>query len=514
MKKSFSVNIGYRLFNIDEDAYERLQLYLDHVKAKLNAEGSDEVIKDIEIRIAELLGSRMTPSKEGVVLADIEFVISELGEPEQIEDFSEGSEDKKQDARQDRRLFRDPDQRIFGGVCSGLAAFFDVESLWVRIAFVVLFMIGGSGLLIYLILWLVVPVAATSAEKLQMKGRKVNVHNLSDRVRDEFDHVRTSFTSRKGRPAGHARAARSGGSVIESDAFKTLMYIFGAIGGFFLIAFSLMFLAGFSLAFFADISYLIHSHDFGVSASLFDMIFFITTNPFTGWLSVLSILFFIGIPLISMIIFGLKLIFRFHFPLKWYNRIASSLWGISFVALAALVIYHVVYFSNSTNEGKTILVPKSDAVVELSLASVAPGFNKQNGDKWNHWYFTDNKGVLQMIAQPDIEIEPELSDSVIRVEAHLRNSGKRSTLSYNYWVPRVQDSTKIIIPGWLPSEAGDFHSADIEIFVPVGTRLSLTPEMRQMLHNQDELDKVLLTTGDFVMTADGLRPAPANNVVK
>lgn len=514
MKKSFSVNIGYRLFNIDEDAYDRLNRYLDNVKSSLDAEASDEVIKDIEIRIAELLSERINASKEVIVLADVEYVISELGEPEQIGDFSEEKESKQQTSRNDRRLFRDPDERIFGGVCSGLAGFFGIDALWVRIAFVVLTIFGGSGILIYLVLWLVVPVAGTSAEKLQMKGRKVNVSNLSDRVRDEFDQVRNSFRKKKGNPQTQAHTAKTGGSVIESDAFRSLMYIFGAIGGFFLIAFSLMFLAGFSLSFFADISYLVHSSDLGISASFCDVIFFITTSRFIGWLSVLTILFFVGIPLISMLILGLKLIFRFRFPMKWYNRIASSLWGISFIALAALVIYHVVYYSNSANESKTIVLPRSEKTIEVSLSGKTPDVFNSVASADPHWYFSDNNGNMQLLLQSEIELKPELYDSNTRIVAHLRNAGDLTTLAFSEWVPQVQDSSKIIVPKWMPSGQGSFHLSEVEIYIPVGTAISLSTEMRQVLNSQGELDNVLMTYSDFVMTPEGLRPALVNSLEK
>lgn len=507
MKKSFSVNIGYRLFNIDEDAYERLNKYLDSIKAGLDAEGADEVIRDIEIRIAELLSERINVSKEVIVLADVEFVISELGEAEQIGDFSDEQKSKQQTSRNERRLFRDPDDRILGGVCSGLAGFFDIDSLWVRIAFVVLFMFGGSGLLIYLILWLVVPVAETSAEKLQMKGRKVNVNNLSDRVREEFDQVRNSFRKKKGNPQTQAHTAKTGGSIVESDAFQSLMYILGAIGGFFLIAFSLAILAGFALSFFADISYMVHSHDLGVSASFCDAMFFITTSRFVGWMSIVAFLLFVCIPLISMLIFGLKLIFRFRFPMKWYNRIASSLWGISFVALAALTIYHVVYYSNSVNESKTIIIPKTNKTIQLSVDGKTPDVFNSIGSADTRWYFSENNGKMQLLLQTELEIEPEMYDSNIRIVAHLRNAGDLTTLAYSDWVPMVQDSSQIIIPEWLPSGQGSFHISEVEVYIPVGTQISLTPETRQLLNAQNELDNVLMTYSDFVMTSDGLRPA-------
>ena len=506
MKKNFSVNIGYRLFNIDDDAYERLNTYLDTIKSGLDAEGADEVIRDIEIRIAELLSGRINASKEVVVLSDIEFVISELGEPEQIGDYSDDNKSKQQTSRNERRLFRNPDDRILGGVCSGLASFFDIDSLWMRLAFVVLFFFGGSGLLIYLVLWLVVPVAETSAEKLQMKGRKVNVNNLNDRVRKEFDQVRNTFRKRKGNPQTQAHTAETGGSIVESDAFKTILYIFGAIGGFFLIVFSLIFLVGFVLSFFADISYMVHSHDLGVSASFCDAIFFISINRFLGWISLISILFFIGIPLLSMLIFGLKLIFRFRFQMKWYNRISASLWGISFVALTALIIFHVVYYSNSANESKTIIIPRSEKPIELSLYSKTPDVFNSIGTADTRWYFSDNNGNMQLLLQTEIEIEPEMFDSNTRIVAHLRNAGDLTTLAYSDWVPAVQDSSKIIVPKWMSSGQGCIHISEVEIYIPIGTHISLTPETRQLLNAQGELDNVLMTYSDFVMTSEGLRP--------
>jgi len=371
-------------------------------------------------------------------------------------------------------------------------------------------MMGGSGLLIYLVLWLVVPVAATSAEKLQMKGRKVNVNNLSDRVRDEFNHVRNSFRSKKGNPTTQAHTAKTGGrSVIESEAFKSLLYIFGAIGGFFMIAFSLIFIAGFALSFFADISYMVHSTDLGVSASFCDVLFFITTSKLLGWLSIITILFFVGIPLISMLIVGLKLIFRFHFPMKWYNRIASSLWGISFVTLAAIVIYHVVFYSNSSNESKTIIVPSNDKVIELSMSGKTPDIFNSNASAKNQFYFSNNNGNMQLLLQTELELKPELYDSTTRVVAHLRNLGDLTTLSHDTWMPQVKDSSNVVIPKWMPSGEGSLHYSSVEIYIPVGTRLSLTAEVRQLLNSQGELDNILMTYSDFIMTAEGLRPALA-----
>lgn len=509
MKKNFSVNIGYRLFNIDEDAYEMLQKYLDRVRQRLSADESDEVIRDIEIRVAELLSERLGASKEVIVVEDISFVISELGEPEQIEDFSDEESGQKEESRHERRLYRDEDNRILGGVCAGLAEFFEVDSLWVRIAFVVLFLIGGSGFLIYLILWLVVPAARTTADKLRMKGKKVNVNNLSDRIKSEFDHVRNSF--RKNKPGRkHPRAssaAQAGKSVVESDIFRWIIYIGAIAVGLFMIIMAMTFLIGFTLALFSDFTFWGQIHVSGATLSPMDLIFVMATSSILGWIGLISLVGVVAIPLISMIVVGLKLIFRFRFPMRWYNRIATSVWGVSLGALATVVIYHAIYYSRATYETSTVLVPQSEAVVEFSLANNNPCIPISDNKHEHLMFFGQEDGQTLLCIQPEVELKPEQTDSVIRMVVHVQNSGKPSNTPIETCVPMVIDSSKVVIPGYAVFQKGCIRNINIEVFVPVGKTIQLAGEMRQLLIDRGDIDERYVNYSHFVMTIDGLIPS-------
>ncbi len=509
MKKNFSVNIGYRLFNIDEDAYELLQKYLDRIRQRLSADETDEVIRDIEIRVAELLSERLGASKEVIVVDDINFVIKELGEPEQIEDFSDEEPSQKEESRHERRLYRDADNRILGGVCSGLAEFFEVDSLWVRIAFVVLFMIGGSGLLIYLILWLVVPAARTTADKLRMRGKKVNVNNLSDRIKNEFDHVRNSFRNSKQGKRQPASAAPSMAvkSIVESDVFRWIIYV-GAIAlGLFMIVMAMTFLIGFTIAIFSDFTFWGQIHVSGATLSPMDLIFVMATSSILGWIGLISLVGVVAIPIVSMIVVGLKLIFRFRFSMRWYNRIATSVWGVSLGALATVVIYHAIYYSKATYDTSTVLVPQSEAIVHFLLSQNNPCIPLSDTKHEHLMFFGQEDGQTLLCTQPEIEMRPEKTDSVIKIVVHVQNSGKPSETPIETCVPMVLDSSQVVIPGYAIFQKGCIRNIDIEIFVPVGKTIQLSNEMRQLLIDRGDIDERYVSYSHFVMTLDGLIPS-------
>ncbi|HRR92978.1 MAG TPA: PspC domain-containing protein, partial [Bacteroidales bacterium] len=88
------------------------------------------------------------------------------------------------------RMYRDPDNRMIGGVCAGIAAYWHIEPLVIRIIFLALVFAGGLGLLIYLILWIVLPEARTTAQKIEMRGEPVDIHNIKESVKREFEQVR------------------------------------------------------------------------------------------------------------------------------------------------------------------------------------------------------------------------------------------------------------------------------------------------------------------------------------
>ena len=196
MKKTFSVNLGNRVFNIDEDAYLLLKGYLDRIEAYFAGETDrEDIMSDIESRISELFSENLGIGKEVITLKDVEKVISIMGDPQEISGNGEKHEKSYERTyySRTRRLYRDPDDRVFGGVSSGLGAYLGIDPVIVRILFVIFFFIGGSGLIAYIILWIVVPEAMTTAQKLEMRGDPVNVDNIGKFVKDEFESVKKSF---------------------------------------------------------------------------------------------------------------------------------------------------------------------------------------------------------------------------------------------------------------------------------------------------------------------------------
>ena len=188
MKLTVNINLGGYAFNVDEDAYDRLRQYMKSLEKEFSGESSAaEIMSDIEGRIAELFKSRLTGYKQVITMKDVEEVMAILGAPEVI---SGSGTSEERTGRSPRRIYRDPDGRIIGGVCAGLGAYFNWDPLIWRVIFVALVIAGGFGVALYLILWIIVPEAKTTAQKLEMRGDPVTIENIKDSVKQEFETVK------------------------------------------------------------------------------------------------------------------------------------------------------------------------------------------------------------------------------------------------------------------------------------------------------------------------------------
>ncbi len=200
MKKTVSVNIKGINFLIEEDAYETLEKYLNRLKQSLNnQEGADEIIEDIEIRIAELCTLKLDNKKEVVELEDIESILETLGDPEQFidEDQEESSYTKSSendysysDSKKEKRLFRDTDNAQIAGVCQGIANYFKMDVVIVRLVWALIFFFAGFGFLLYIILWIVVPKANSSIDRLRMKGKPITIENVREEVEQAAEKLK------------------------------------------------------------------------------------------------------------------------------------------------------------------------------------------------------------------------------------------------------------------------------------------------------------------------------------
>ena len=194
MNKTININLGGIFFHIDETAYQKLRRYIDSIRRSLSDDpkGRDEIIADIEQRISELLSEKVTDPRQVVSENDIDEVIAIMGQPEDYmvdeELFSEESRRAYTGERASRRrLFRDGEDKFLGGVSSGIAYYFDVDVIWIRVAWLIAAFGFGFGFLLYIILWILLPEARTTAEKLQMEGEPVTITNIEKRVRAEFE---------------------------------------------------------------------------------------------------------------------------------------------------------------------------------------------------------------------------------------------------------------------------------------------------------------------------------------
>jgi phage shock protein PspC (stress-responsive transcriptional regulator) len=194
MKITVSINLGGYSFNIDEDAYTELKRYLKNLELHFaGEESSSEILSDIETRMAEIFRTKLTTYKQVINIEDVRQAMSVMGTPEDISDSDGPSARDKFASPGYHRMYRDTDHRIIGGVCAGMGAYWDLEPWIVRVIFIVLAMMGGLGLLVYLILYIVIPEAKTTAQKIEMKGNPVNIHNIKDSVKKEFDTVRKNM---------------------------------------------------------------------------------------------------------------------------------------------------------------------------------------------------------------------------------------------------------------------------------------------------------------------------------
>ena len=193
MNKTVSIHIQGFAFILEEQAYEVLRKYLNDLSAILqNEEGKDEILQDIELRIIELLQEKVN-AQQVVQLEVIEEIIKLLGSPEAFSEeettTSQTSAESTEPMAAHKRFFRDPENPILGGVAGGVAAYFNIDVVFVRFFFVLFTMAFGSGIPIYIILWIVTPRALTASEKLQMRGRAVNVESIKTEFREATERV-------------------------------------------------------------------------------------------------------------------------------------------------------------------------------------------------------------------------------------------------------------------------------------------------------------------------------------
>lgn len=365
MNKTLTVNIGGMVFHIEEHAYEKMKKYIDSVKMYFkSSDGGDEIMQDVEGRIAEIISERLGSGRQVVNEEDVKSVIDTMGRPEQFATDDEAKEttyaSNIQEGRKYRKLYRDPDDKIIGGVCSGLAYRMGIDPLWMRLIFVGSFFLWGTSLVIYIILAIILPKAESTAQKLEMKGEEVNLSSLQ-KAATVTEEKKSNFISRFFEVIG---------SIIRA-VFKVIFYIAAAFVAFIaLIVLFALFMAVMAMLGVA-----------GISIPIFISDLFLTSSQMF-W-AILAIILVIGIPVIALLFAGIKALFGIKYKSRFLN-VAAVILIIAGVIIAFAVGTDIAREFQAESRVKTeipLLTPDTDTLFVGLMHDAQYGENVITGRK-------------------------------------------------------------------------------------------------------------------------------------
>lgn len=503
MNKTISINISGFAFIIEENAYTELNKYLNTIRSYFTAaDGVDEIMSDIEIRVAELFRERLSNTREVLDSGDVDYVISILGKPEAfIDDSAESSgtyESKNGSTRRTRRrLFRDPERKSIGGVASGIGAYFAIDPIWIRLLFILLTFGGFAGIPIYIILWIIMPEAKTAADKLEMHGEPVTAENIGKKVNETFDNVKKKVGDIAD-PERAAQAGRSARNGIEEFLLfigrvlmlflKFIVKIVGIV--LIIIAVSLLVAFIFGLIGVGSMNLVtIGSTPFPMDRLIeFANLLLV---PINSWNIVFpAAIIAVIIPLIALLYGGLKMLFGLKQQIKGLALGLTVIWFIS----AGIVFYFGMETSREfmKKEEFSKLHPLNQLQSDTLYLSVNtdPYFPEHIGSVSNH-------EALEMISiesdkivygTPKLNVVENLRDSVFEIVVFRAAHGadKRSAIlrAENIDYQFHQQSNEVKFDPFYTCPKDDFlrnQSIYIEVRVPPGKSVYFAPGLDRMI---------------------------------
>ena len=348
MNKTININLGGYFFHIDETAYKKLKRYLDAIAKSLSddPEGKNEIIADIEARICELLSEKITETRQVVNELDIHHIIKIMGEPEDYSDNDESFQETKSKSNNgksnSKKLFRDRENRFISGVSAGIAHYLDLDVVWIRIAFILLTIFSGMGLIAYIVLWIVTPEAKTTAEKLQMEGERVTIDNIEKKIREEFSSIKETIEDgannvKKKVADGFQRNRKSTSSGLQellNIIGSIITVIFNVIGkfiGIIIVVFSAIILISIFFGVFSLGSFEL----LGYGEDFINFPNFVYDSIIPYWILTICMFILIGFPFLILFILGLRIISS---NIKQLSKTVSlSLLGIWILALLTVL---------------------------------------------------------------------------------------------------------------------------------------------------------------------------------
>tara|TARA_B110000046_G_scaffold185262_1_gene226260 strand:+ start:10357 stop:11958 length:1602 start_codon:yes stop_codon:yes gene_type:complete len=485
MNKTVSINLAGIFFHIDENAYQKLQNYFEAIKASLhNTEGASEIIADIEGRVAELFSERIKTSQQVVSNKEVDEMISVMGQPEDYkideELFEETPNNDKSDS-QKRRLFRDRDNSYIGGVSSGFGYYFGVDPLIIRLLWVVLIFGAGMGPLLYIILWILIPAANTTAEKLAMMGKPINITNIEKKVKEEFGNVKESLERVK--DSVNSGTLNDLGKSIQSKSrsfFETIgdlillffKLIFKTVGVFFIIL-SIVILIGFFISL--------------LSVGIADAVHFpgmdfadlINSSGLPIWLVSILALFATGIPLIFILLLGLRMVSKRMPLLNLYTKL--SLLGVWLIVLTTLIIFSIKQAADFrvdasvTEQAELPITSKDTLYLEMKGN---PLYSKSLHRDKDLKFVYDQQDTKRIYGSDIRLIVQSTKDSVATISVEKKASGieylkakdRAMGVNYNY---EFKNNSLILDGFFLTNTEHQYRNQTIEIILqlPIGSVL-------------------------------------------
>lgn len=520
MNQTLTINISGIVFHIEVDAYEALKVYLNTIKSYFNnSEEREEIMLDIEARVAEIFAEAQNDKNQVIVMADVNKVIAIMGEPEQYltDEEEEIPTQKTHRKREDKKLFRDPDDRVLGGVASGLGAYIGLDTVWIRLFFVAAFFMG-FGILTYIILWIVMPEAKTTAEKLKMRGEPINIKNIGKAFESEAQKVGEKLQN-----VDTKKFSSKAGTVLENivmaiaSFFTAVFNIFGKVLGVaFLFVGTFMLVVLLALLFGSTAIFSI-SNDGVYSMASQDFFNLIFVNQDQFYLASIAVFLLIGVPVIGLIFLSIRMLFkvRSHYSV-----------GLTFVGL--LVVGTILAFMVGTRLAVEMSAEEEFEKTEI----ISPDFNtyviKTNitempGQGVLEDKFTSISIEGDMMYQRFVELSVERSknDSMM-ITTNFSSHGKSPKDALNKakainYVHQLNDSI-LFFPDYLATNKEHKirgQQVEITVYLPLYQSIYLDKSTKELIYDIDNFtntyDKKMVGR-KWVMLEQGLTCLDCNDI--
>ncbi|WP_372774807.1 PspC domain-containing protein [Mangrovibacterium sp.] len=528
MKKTFTINISGSVFHIDEDAYEKLQNYLHMLTGHFGSDADGrEILQDIEARIAELFSKRMEEEDKDVVNDGwVDEVIARMGKPEDFleaegEDMEEQGKTNEAGTGQHRtrrRMYRDPDHRVLGGVSSGMGAYFNIDPVMLRVINVILFFVtGGTWAFVYLVLWIAVPKAKTTAQRLEMRGQEATVSNIEKSIKEEVREVKESydrFRSSDSYNKGRESVSRFG--EIVYNVMKVLLKVVGVVLGAIMILVGFLGLLGFLVSMMVGHSiigaapWLGH---LGGQIAVPEMVHLFVA-PASITILMIAVAFLVAIPLLAILYIGTKIVFRY----KSNNKIIFlSSFGVWLVALVTVIIVSVGqlddYRERSTVSQNIVLEQQDYKTLYLELNDDHYKNSRTRSVSMDRMKVVDVNGEPVLFGRPRFDVEKSNTGEFVMIIRKQSRGGDEEEanqsvqeIEYNF---NLKDSTLMFDPYYTLKDSKRWLGQEVNLTlkVPEGKSIYLSDKMVRIIYDIENVSNTW--DGDMVgkyweMKPDGL----------